>query len=544
MKYRFLALAAAALCSAACIESSYNLGGNLVPVGQSYTFHTVSIPLTDIELCMADSLNGYSSTRMAIGAVREDEYGLTTRGCAIPLIPMFSGDCPDFGKNPVFKGFHFAAAADTISVPAEDQARILQTINVYELSRPLDAQKDFDINKPVDFGTTRISKGTPIYNGKDSLSFDFTREFGEKYLRITAEDVKDYDSFIKKFPGIYIETGIPAQNGGRINVFKTQLGFNSSYKYVEGNVATLSFSAEYDGERKDTTFMFYYGATGLYDIDSLLTNGTAGQYPQYCLNTTTHETRGRAGAATDKIYVEGGGGLKPVVKARTLLNMVKDAIAEVGATPQGVVVNKASLVFPFEFPEDYTEMRLWPQQLSPTCRIKGEDITNFMNLTDASSSDENHGDINRSVFQYAPDITYHLQELLKIDESKPDLQNTKYLQNGSYDIWLLTMSEVTTTTSSGGNSDMSEYYQYLAYQNYYNSMYGGYGGYGYGGYGNYYSNYYSYMMLAQYASGSNTTTSTSMQLDKEAFFRATLNGPRSSGRTPYLKLVFGVPNDQ
>ena len=166
-----------------------------------------------------------------------------------------------------------------------------------------------------------------------------------------------------------------------------------------------------------------------------------------------------------------------------------------------------------------------------------------MGLTDSSDSQEDQGDIDRSNLQFSPDITYHLQALLKMDDEKID--------NGNYDIWLLTMADEEVTTASTAQSDeMSEYYQYLAYQNYYNDMYGyggyggyGYGGYGYGGYGGGYSNYYSYMMAAMYMNAnSGSSTSLKTQLDINRFYRFALNGPTASGRRPELRLVFSVPN--
>ena len=122
------------------------------------------------------------------------------------------------------------------------------------------------------------------------------------------------------------------------------------------------------------------------------------------------------------------------------------------------------------------------------------------------------------------------------------------IDSGNYDIWLLNMAYEKVTTTTAGNSEMSEYYTALAYSQYYNSMYGGgygYGGYGYG-YGSYYgdpySNYTSYMLAAQYASQSTTSTSTELKLDKDRFYEAMLNGPESSSqRVPMLKLTFSIP---
>ena len=536
-----LAGVASAVCCLSCVESNYKVGGDLVPVGQTYTFYTVEAPLTDVYVRMADSLSGFSSSRITIGAVRDSEYGLTTRGSVVSLIPLVDGEM-DFGTNPEFKSFHFSAAKDTVSVASADQASILQTIKVYELSRAVETTKDYDCNTPFPHGSKTITRGTPVFNGEDSLSFYFSDEFGKKYMDITADDLKDINTYLKKFPGIYIETAEPQGEGGRIDMFDLQLDYDSDYGYIEGNYAKLSFSAEYNGERKDSSFLFYYGADKFYDLDSLFSSTSSGEYPQYALNLTSQETGDRVGYATDKISIEGGGGLKPVISAAQLKKIAEEAIASKGGDPKKAVINKASLVFPFEAPARIEDLDEWPDVLSPTCRIKQDEITRFMGLTDSGSSYEDQGDINRSILEYSPDITFHLQELIKIDPDDASDTKIEKLNKGYYDIWLLIMADEVITTTTSGSSDLSEMYQYLAYQSYYNDMYGGYGS--YGGYSNYYSNYYNYAMMAAYASQSTTTSSISTQLDKDRFYKATLNGPSAAnGRVPRFEITFAIPNE-
>ena len=194
-------------------------------------------------------------------------------------------------------------------------------------------------------------------------------------------------------------------------------------------------------------------------------------------------------------------------------------------------------MLPYDFDvENYDKMYLYPDRLSPTCCITTTDDEteetrySFAGLTDASVSTENQGDINRSLNCYSPDISHHVQEILKLtdDDTYSD-----------YDIWMLTMAEEVVESSSDGSS-MSDYYQNLAYYDYYNSLYNpyGYGGYygGYYGYGydSYYgmSNYYNYMLAAQYASSqSSSTTTTSIQLDKDRYYRGVLRGikPETAG---------------
>ena len=546
MKTRFLALAAALVCCYSCIETDSTLGGNLVPTVETYSFYTVDIPIEDITMQMADNLSGYSNSRVTIGAIREPEYGLTTRASSIALIPLFV-DKLDMGKDPVFRRFHFGIGRDTTCVLDPAQANILQRVHVYELEEPVDPTVDYDVNLPIAHGTKSITKGTPVYNGLDSLTFDFTEEFGQKYLHITQDDLKDMETYLAKFPGIYLETDVPDEDGGRIDMFNVQMGYDANNGYITGNFATLSYTAEFSGVRKDTTVVFWYGGTDFYDLDSLFSAYT-GSFPQYALNYTGQETRERAGDAYDQIWIEGGGGLKPVISALGLKHQVEEAVILAGGDPKDAVINKASLIFPFEFPEDYQDMRFWPYRLSPTCRlVNDDDSATYMGLTDASSSSENQGDVDRSLFRYAPDITYHMQEILKIDESALDKTTTQNLLAGNYDIWLLVMAKETETTVSTTSKETQEMYQYLAYQSYYNGMYGGgygYGGYG-GGYGSYYNNYLTYAMLAQQASQAYTSTSTSIKLDTDRFYCAALNGPYAdTDRVPTLRLVFALPNKE
>ena len=548
MKTIIPALAAAALCCLSCVETNSMLGGAFVPTTETYHFHTVEIPLDGISMKMADKMSGYSDSRITIGALRDDEFGLTTRSSAITLIPLFDkNETFNIGANPKFIRFHFATSLDTLSCYDKTQENILQNIRVYELSEALDPEEDSDCNSTVEHGTRQITKGTPVYKGTDSLAFDFSEEFGKKYLQITAADVSSMKNYLAKFPGIYIETDKPDGEGGRINMMDVQLSYDANYTMIMGNYATLYYSAEFNGARKDTSLTFYYGATGFFDLDSLF-NNYSGTFPQYALNLTGHETRGRAGDVSDVIYVEGGGGLKPVISAVNLKHKVEQAISAVGGNPRDAVINKATLVFPFEFPEDYEQMAFWPYRLSPTCRITRDDYTSFMGLTDASSSDENQGDVDRSLLQYAPDITYHMQEIVKIDETQTGKASTKDLLAGNYDIWLLPMAREVQTTVTTADKDTQEMLNYLAYSSYYNSMYGGYGGYGgygYGsGYGSYYSNYLNYAMMAQMYGQAQTSTSYVVKLDIDRFYQVHMPGPASSGEVPVIRLTFALPDEQ
>ncbi|MBO7640947.1 MAG: hypothetical protein J6S66_04245 [Bacteroidales bacterium] len=543
MKFRFHSIAAvlSAALVTACFGVDDQLGEAYIATNQKYDIYTAEFDIDDIEMQLADSLSGYSMYRFSVGALRDPVFGLTTRSAAFTLVPV--NDELDFGKNATFKSFHFTAPYDSVSCDNLSQAHILQNIHVYALEKEL----KMDTSLPdLEHSAERITQGIPVYNGTDSLSLYFNKAFGERYMQITQADLDDIETYRKNFPGIFITTDAPAGNGGRINMFKVPIDVENGSIY--GSYAILKFKADYGTRTQvDTSFLFYIGPYEKYDL-STVTSTNVNNTTQLAFNLTTHESQGMEGKASDIIWFEGGRGLKPVVKAQSLKDKLT-ALVSVNGDPDQVVVSKATIELPFEFPEDYEDMRLYPTTLSPTSRIVDEDgVVTFAGITDASVSTENQGNVNRSKLVYAPDLSHHIQSLLR-------LKDLDKIEN--YDIWFLAMADevIISSNANSSNSEMADLYQQMAYMSYYNDMYsgyGGYGGYGYGGYGyggygygsNYY-NYYNYMMLANmYNSANAATASTQTMMDFHRFYRAALNGPASAERKPRLKVTYAVPSSE
>lgn len=549
-----------------CVYVDEGLGSNFIPSKSQFAIGRASFRLQNLEMGLSDSLSGYSSSRITVGAIKSGSKE-ETRSSAFTLVPI--NENVDFGSDWENIRFHFTAVRDTFSVADESQMNIIQEIYAYEVTSPLDENYMYTCSAPEYDGTKLISKGPAYYNGDDSLSFDFTEEFARKYLEgITQEELDDLDKYSEKFPGIYLVSETPEGDGGRINMFEVSIRIEDSY-YVTGNFAELSFRAKYEGrdEKVDTSFLFYFGP------QERTTNTT-----QYALNICGHSSRkdfqeGQNLIAVNEgedITVEGGGGIKPVVRSSEILKLLLDEFERQGVDPKSVVINKASIIFPFAA-DDYRELELYPQYLSPTSRISGKTTSEsdgeetryvtYAGLTDASISTENQGDINRSLYCYSPDVSHHVQEIVKKlqDKDPSDEENRELFE--SYDIWMLIMANETVTSSSSSNSDWSSYLQDLAYANYYNSMYdpygyggyyGGYGGYGYGyggyGYGYGYSNYYSYLLAQQYANSSQSETSEVTQLDKDRFYRCTLSGPDANldmDLVPHMDIIYSyVPQQE
>lgn len=522
-------LAAIALVSA-CVDVDEQLGDNLIPGNQDYTFYTTTIDIDDVEMMQADSLSGYNLYRITFGAIRDDGlFGLTKRTSAFYIVPV--ADTLDFGTpgTQQFIKFHLSAPLDTISCANPNQANILQNVNVFALEEPMNMSQgapELKYDK-----TKRVTKGIPIFNGLDSLSFDFTAAYAEKYLTITQEELDSLDLYLKRFPGIVISTDDPVGEGGRINMFELPVSVASSA--ITGSYANLYFSAEYNGERKDTCMTFYLGPVSKYDMSGVTATNIS-SYPQIAYTLSEHSSKAMEGPASDVIYFEGGRGIKPVVKAASIKEKLSAEIRVHGGNPASAIINKATIELPFEFPDDYKEMDRFPTTLSPTCRVVSDDgSASFVGITDNSISEEDPGTINRSLLKYTPDISYHLQQMLRLEDET---------RITNYDIWFLAMANETITTSTTTDSEMSEYYQQLAYQSYYSSMYSGYGYGGYGGYGSYYTNYYNYMMMASMMNTSSTSTETQSIMDSHRYYRGVLNGPAAS-RKPKLKVIYAIPKE-
>ena len=542
-------LAALTIMASSCVKVDNSLGKSLVDKSLLFDTYTVEFPLEEIQLKKSSDLSGYSDTHLTLGAVRDEVFGLTTRDAAFCLIP--AQDTLDLGQDPRAVSFDLYFEADTISCADDTQARIIQNIYVTELTEALPAT-NASTNQEIPHGTQLITDGLPVYDGDGPLVFNFTQAFAQKYVDViksmgpvfrdhSDDGIDKYDDYVKALPGIHLSTDVPAGLGGRINLFDFScLSVSSNRYYRNGNVGILTVHSRWDGVEKDSSFVFVPGEPEFYQEAEIVSNNQ--KIYQFCFNRTGHETA--EGPAGENVLVEGGGGLKPVILASELQRKTLQAIESKGGNAKNAVIVKATILLPFELPASYDELKYFPTVLSPTIRTTGEDsegkeVISFAGLTDASVSSENQGDIDRANLQYAPDITYHLQEIL----TREDLDTAT-----NADIWLLTIHTEKVAEASGSLYD-SEYYQQLMYASYYNSLYGGgyggygygYGGYGYGGYGNSYSNYYNYMMLAQMMAASEQQSySYSTELDKDRYYRGLLNGA-TDDRHPVFRITYAIP---
>ena len=238
---RFAVIGAILLGSASCVDIDEQLGKNLIPTEHQWDVYAPDATrLNDITIEMSDSLSAYSTTRFTFGAINDGVLGTTRKSTSFTLVPYI--DSMDFGRNTKIRQFHFTAVKDTLSTISDNQLKILQNVYVSELKRPLDSTVLYtgafmrpEIQERFLDPDKRITVGTPVYNGGDSLSFDFSKEFTESFVeRLKKADLDSIDLYLNTLPGIYITTDSPAGEGGRINMFELNLK-TDSYGYLTGN---------------------------------------------------------------------------------------------------------------------------------------------------------------------------------------------------------------------------------------------------------------------------------------------------------------------
>lgn len=564
------------VCGTSCVYVNEELGSGFIPSDQRYEVHTTEFPIRNITMKPVDDLSGYSSSRITVGAIKNEKGDISSRSSAVTIIPASKYN---FGEGGKVTSFHFAIAKDTLSFINEGEKKIIQNINVYKLPKKLQQKDGFIGKSPILENkfteADRITDGIPVYDGGDSLSFDFSNSWSTEFLAsLQKMETSAYDSigaFTEKvFPGIYMTIDDPVSTGGRINLFNLIIGADLKNQYLSGGYAKMHVAgAKFDGkEVSDTTFLFMYGASD-FSITQAPTDYYSGETltPQYALNLSKIKYAGGKEPEYDgkKIEIRGGGGPKPLIEARAIRNEVIARIQADGIDdPSRVIINKATIILPFDTDNDFENLSWFPNVLSPTCRFINKDdkeLVSYAGITDLSSTSENQGKMNRSSFFYSPDISYHLQEILQLEEYSDSDEKIQKAYSEK-DIWLLTMSEEVSATEQEG---VSQYNQNLQYSMYYNNMYNygyGYGGYGYGGYGGYgYNNYYNYFDMLNYASmmqGSQQEEATvTVELDRDRYFEGALRGPEAEAgntgtlkpgdqgyyealRLPYMKITYSV----
>lgn len=550
---------AAGLLLSSCVKVDNTLGQNFRPYEQQHRVFNASKPITDITVAPIQNLSAYNQYRITVGVIN-DGVASASRSSAITLVPCYK--TLNFGTDPKLKSISMNMAKDTTCVIDESQKDMIQNLHIFSLKDVgvvLDSSYVYadELSDDLFAGKREITKGTPVYSGEKKFNTYFSDEFASElmndFLSLSEKTDTGYvytldmiPQYIKDFPGIYITSEEPLFRGGRINMFKTSPQYTDD-GYIDSNYCRLDFTSDY-GDRKgvDTCFVFIFGAR------EVVSENTSGNVQCYAFNVSSEKTVGELTDNTS-LRVQGGMGDKPVISGAGLRKLMMQMLEEAGIGKEHydeVVVNKATINMPFEYPADYDEIEMFPRYLSATCKLPAYIGTRkyytYINLADANISTENHGEINYSTSSYNPDFTFHAQKLLALSDEDAAVDTLI----AKYDLWFMIQADEVVYNRANTYSN-SDYYNQLYYASYLNQMYNGGYGYGYGGlggYGSYGSDYYNYYNMMYYYNSmmqqqsSSTTASTEVLLDRDRFYRGSLIGPGTTGdRRPTLSMTFSVP---
>lgn len=426
----FLLSIAVLFSISSCITTDKTLGSIYVPSDQDFKIKTAEFDIP-VAMKMADSLQA-QTYYYAVGNNYDPTFGLTSIGFAATVVP--STDSIRWGTDPVLLDAYIEMGKSAISTFVDNQEYIPQNINVYELNFELDSTYAFcNSIKDGMYYPNKLNIETPVYLGGDSLKVRLDRSYIEKFFTLSDEVMDSTLLFIKNIRGLYFTADDPIKGmvGGRINQFDP----SSSYLYVKYR------STNAIGKRRDTTAIFLIGQ----DSD----------YYGYSVQSFKHSSQKFVADADNKsqnLYYEGLAGVKPFIAANDIKEIISEWADKNNINMANLLITKASLVFPYEFPSDYRILEHYPQSLYPCIRdTNSSGVKKYSPLSAIYDDTFDKGKINRSLLWYKPDISIYLQKLIKKETLK-----------SSDDLWMIAEYEY-TYSDYYGNSNTYYYADYINY---------------------------------------------------------------------------------
>ena len=408
----------ACFSATSCITVDKTLGANNIPEDHQLKLRTVTLHLP-LQNKMMDSLQSLNSTYGFLGALRTEQFGLSTFSFATNFAPFVEGS--NLGTNRVIKSIHIAIPIDskTITNPAQDG--LPQNVHVYRMNRVVDTTYRYNSDlRDADWIHTPVDSGGVIYTGRDSLHIRLRNSFGSEILKASQLELDSNTVFIKKYKGLLFTVENPADgiNGGRLNGFD----LSSGSMYV-----TFSFQPTWkEGlSRKDTTIIL------------VITDGVIQNFSTYSskpMETVTPQKY---------VYAEGVGGLKPYVDPIVLKDTIDRWVARMGYDPKKIIVGQATYYLPVETTDVTVPLlnNYYPEFLYPSNRLK--DTTSYIYyapLNDVHSKDNNVGGINRSLSHYSGDISSTIQQM--VNKNKTDIMK----EWKKYAMWFCGVNSSSTTS--------------------------------------------------------------------------------------------------
>ena len=120
------------------------------------------------------------------------------------------------------------------------------------------------------------------------------------------------------------------------------------------------------------------------------------------------------------MIVDGLAGVKPFIDMTQVRGMISDWAASINTPVDKIVISKAELVFPYEYPQNYKVLSQYPPQLYLATKSDGEAYNSrkYYQLLNEISFTDDKGNMNKSLLTYNLNITSYFQSLLKGELTK------------------------------------------------------------------------------------------------------------------------------
>lgn len=424
--------AALLVITASCVNKNYTLGTSFIPSDQHVKLYSAEFDLP-VHLRMADSLQTAATGILSVGAISSEIFGSARFSTAATITP--ATDSIVWGKDPELESANLYLFVSGTQVLEDSQSNILQNFYVHQLKNPLDSSKYYNCSiTEDDFYPEPVSEGCAVFDGSESITIPLKKDFIKPLFNFTMEQLDSTQYLVNRFHGLAITCDEVDEStfGGRINNFSLSDSYISlTYRYTSD-----------EGIRLSRTLSFNLGS--YWSVNSIETGSE-------CYVTDNAE---------DYILAEGMSGITPVVAASDIKNILDSWIAANNFNKSRVLITRASLEFPFEYSGKGSDYDNYPMNLFPcrrVCTTTGRKYVYYDPNEELEDDTFSHGDINRSIFNYQPDASIYIQNLLKGDRQDFD---------SSYDLWL--MPTVTYIDSNTGQT-----YYYVDYSNYYQAVLNG-----------------------------------------------------------------------
>ncbi len=369
-----------------CIEVDKSLGKNLIPSDNELTVNSAEFSLP-VQMKMSDSLQTIFSGYIMFGAYKDPLFGLVNAGGAFSISPGTTEN--DFGENPTVNYFRMYITVNSHSYLNSWEGTIPQNVYVYKMNSDLDTLKPYNISyNSGDYDPVPINDKTVYFSG-DSIVCNIDKAYARDLLTATQLERDSVKYFVKRFKGMYISTDpMPGSlTGGRFNLISASgIYFALSYRHVdtENNID------------KDSIVYYYSDDT----------------YPY--INSITHSSKNlETTLPSQNVYMEGLAGIKPYIDFSKVETDIKDWANTKGIDIKKIIISKAEIVLPFEFPADYKVMNQYPSQIFLVTRVKDttDNLIYYRPISDLNIEGSD-GSANRVNFEYRMNVTTYIQKLI------------------------------------------------------------------------------------------------------------------------------------